>query len=177
MGNPNQEQPLALPLVGILARPNAPIERSLEELAARWGPLKRADSRFLFDQTDYYRDEMGEPLYRRWVRLETLEDPANLKQWKQVTNSVEDEFRDPKGNRRVNLDPGYLMYELFVLGSNKHDGQKIHLGDGVFADPQLQYGEGRFQPFPWSFPDFQTNQYYDCFESFREYYCTQRSQH
>lgn len=173
-GDPNQEEPLALPVFGFLAREKEAIRRAVTLLKEHRPGLVLHGESFPFDFTSYYEEEMGAPLWRWWGRASELADPSRLREWKHTTDDLEGSLSDQNGNRTVNIDPGYLTYELLVLGSFKHEGQKIYLGDGVFADMQLRYGEGAFESFPWSFPDFQSERYYDCFHEYRLYYRTRR---
>ena len=46
-----------------------------------------------------------------------------------------------------------------MLASFKGRGNKLYLDEGVWADMILVYEQGRFQPLPWSFPDFRAGAY------------------
>jgi len=113
---------------------------------------------------------MGSGILRWWGYRDTLENPAKLSTWKHKTREVEQQFVDSNGNRTINIDPGYLNFGLFVLASYKYDLQKIAIGNGVYADPLLVFVEGNFQPFEWSFPDFQKPDYYPVLNEFRRRY-------
>ncbi|MDM7925702.1 MAG: DUF4416 family protein, partial [bacterium] len=69
--------------------------------------------------------------------------------------------------RRVNFDPGYMDYDKFVLASAKYNGQKVYLDLGIWADLTLHYEKGRFDPYPWSFPDFKSGLYQEVFMEIR----------
>jgi hypothetical protein len=76
--------------------------------------------------------------------------------------------------RRVNLDPGIMDYDKFVLASAKYNGQKVYLDRGIWADLTLHYEKGRFDPYPWSFPDFKSRIYDGAFMEIRQLYKKQR---
>lgn len=164
-----------LPVISILAHRARDLSGAVSHLTDRWDQYTLIGPGFLFDETDYYGEELGYPLLRWWGFRDQLANPAELKEWKQTCSEIEDNLRDNDDNRTVNIDPGYINYGLLVLGSHKYDLQKIYLGDGVYADPVLQYGDGEFKPFPWSFPDFKQDTYYSLLEEIRDRYSEHRN--
>lgn len=165
-----------LPVVSILSPRAKRLSITMERLTEAWPDLRLLSPPVVFDETDYYEEEIGYPLLRWWGYRNQLADPSKLKMWKQESSKIEDELSDDQSDRTVNIDPGYLNYGLLVLGSFKYDLQKIYLGDGVYADPVLQFGEGEFHPFEWSFPDFQVSKYYPILSTMRNYYKKLRNQ-
>jgi hypothetical protein len=159
-----------LPVISILSSRAHHLGDTIPRLTDRWTDFKLIAPPHVFDETHYYEEEMDYPLLRWWGYRDRLADPSDLVGWKSTCSDIEDQLRSGDGDRTVNIDPGYLNYGLVVLASNKYDLQKIYLGDGVYADPVLQYGDGQFQSFPWSFPDFKDDEYYATLETFREYY-------
>ncbi|RKZ07735.1 DUF4416 domain-containing protein [Candidatus Fermentibacteria bacterium] len=107
-----------------------------------------------FDLSDYYEEEMGEELTRQWFSFELLRDASLLAEWKLICAGIEEQFLDKCGNRKINIDPGYLDYGKLVLASFKSAPDKIYIGKGVWAHTCLRYGHGRFTAPEHSFPDF-----------------------
>lgn len=152
-------------------------DRALTEVHKRleqvWGPVDFSGADHPFDLTDYYLPEMGADLKRRLLSFQQLVPPESLREAKLITNSIEDEMA-VNHQRRVNLDVGYLDHNKIVLGSVKYAGQKIHLGDGIYADLVARYRAGRYRPFEWTFPDFRDGRYDDELLQIRSTYLKQR---
>ncbi|HHL39523.1 MAG TPA: DUF4416 family protein [Deltaproteobacteria bacterium] len=123
-------------------------------LAGRFGPIEMMSPLFSFDHTDYYREEFGEGLLRRFISFERPVPPDELADLKLFTNGVEETYRRDDGRRRVNIDPGYLTLERLVLASCKNFTHRIYLGRGVYADLTLVYRDGEFRALEWTFPDY-----------------------
>jgi hypothetical protein len=134
------------------------LPETYEHLAAQWGVIDFTGLDRLFDLSDYYEPEMGPNLFRRLVAFEALRNPDKLAEAKRACIEIEAALSGAKG-RRVNLDIGYLDHNKVVLASVKAAGQKIYLSDGIYADLIARYGDGRYQPFAWTFPDFKDGRY------------------
>jgi hypothetical protein len=128
----------------------AEITRDLEE---RLGPVDMVSAWLNFDFTTYYDREMGAPLSRRLVVFKPLVEQTQLAAIKGITNRLEHQYQD-QGRRRVNIDPGYLLPERFVLATGKNFTHRIYLGQGIYADLTLIYQKGAFRTLPWTYPDY-----------------------
>jgi hypothetical protein len=125
----------------------------VERLADYFGPPDLVGPWWPFDVTAYYTSEMGPSLGRRLVSFQHLADPAQLAAWKVFTNELEQAFS--LGERRLaNLDPGYVSRERLVLATGKNYSHRIYLDHGIYGDLTLVYGEGSFQPLPWTYQDY-----------------------
>jgi hypothetical protein len=140
-------------VVSVIYREAGRFEEALARLAAEWGPPARISEVFPFDRTGYYREEMGEPLYRKFYVGERPFPRDALAHAKLAAERIEREFSEC-GRRTVNLDPGILTYENFVLATGKNYGHRVYLRDGVFADLTLTYRKGEYLPLPWTYPDY-----------------------
>ena len=174
MAKPQAATPVKL-LVAILWTGEAALRAALEELHAEWGEIDFTGADRPFDRTDYYLDEMGADLLRRLVSFADLVPPESIRTAKLRCNEIEDRMSAER-RRRVNLDIGYLDHNKIVLASVKYAGQKIHLGDGVYADLVARYKDGRYQPFEWTFPDFRDGRYDGELAQIREQYLRQLRQ-
>jgi hypothetical protein len=145
-------------LAAILYREGAPLAQCLDMLQARFSSLDFQGEDHPFTQTAYYQPEMGDGLMRRLVSFTHLVEPAALVQAKHAAREIEQAL-SIDGQRRVNVDMGYLDLFKLVLASVKGRGNKLYLSDGVWADMTLLYERGEFRPLPWSFPDFAAGTY------------------
>lgn len=152
MSTPHPPQPAKL-IVGFLLRDRslaADIARDIEE---RLGAAEMVSPWFDFDFTTYYEREMGAPLSRRMMVIKPLIQQMQLAAVKGLTNRLEEKYRQ-HGDRRVNIDPGYLLPERFVLATGKNFTHRIYVGDGIYADLTLIYRKGAFRILPWTYPDY-----------------------
>ncbi len=174
MAKPQAAMPVKL-FVAVLWADTDALRAALDELRALWGEFDFIGADRPFDRTDYYAEEMGSHLQRRLVTLTNLVPPESIRTAKLRCNEIEDRLI-AAGGRRVNLDIGYLDHNKLVLASVKYAGQKIHLGDGVYADLVARYKHGRYQPFEWTFPDFRDGRYDDELDQIRKTYLQQLRQ-
>ena len=144
--------PPARLLVSAIYREEARFEEALAGIAGRLGQVERTSGAFPFDRTDYYEREMGAPLRRRFAVMERLVPRETLPGAKIAAEEVEREL-SVGGRRTVNLDPGLLTEENFLLSTGKNYSHRVYLGDGVFADLTLVYRQGEFRALPWTYPD------------------------
>jgi hypothetical protein len=107
-----------------------------------------------FTQTTYYEREMGSNLTRLYIAFDPLINIAALATVKHLTNQFEARWTTPQGQRRVNLDPGYLDLAKVVLASTKDHSHRLYIGDGIFAEVTLRYRQHTFQPWEWTYPDY-----------------------
>ena len=140
-------------VIGLLLRDRSRIRPTVDELSAAFGPLDLVSPWLPFDYTDYYQGEMGGPLHRRLLAYKQLVAQDGLAAIKCTTNRME--ARDTmEGRRRVNIDPGLLLPERFVLATGKNFSHRIYIGQGIYADLTLIYTGGAYQTLPWTYPDY-----------------------
>jgi len=151
------------------------LAKATDLLKRKYGDIDFESDLFTFEVSDYYRLEMGWPIFRVFWSFEQLIDPKAIAAIKIECNEIEDQLAID-GKRKVNLDAGYLDYDKIVLASAKYNWQKIYLDLGIYADLTLRYEKGKYVPFPWSFPDFKQGHYNQTLLRIREIYKQQMKQ-
>ena len=152
MSIPQAPKPAKL-VIGLIMKDRTFFGPAGAELSAGYGPVDMVSSWMPFDYTTYYEPEMGSPLYRRVLTYKNLISQDSLPEIKLATNRLE-QFLAQGGKRRVNIDPGYLLYERFVLASGKNFSHRIYIGSNIYADLTLIYQRGGFEKLPWTYPDY-----------------------
>ena len=152
MSRPQLPKPAKL-LIGLIMQEKCYIAAAADALIEKFGPVDMASSWFPFDYTTYYEPEMGAPLFRRILAFKTLIKQSELAQIKLATNELEQEY-STGGKRTVNIDPGYMLHERFVLATGKNYSHRIYIGRRIYADLTLIYKDGRFRALPWTYPDY-----------------------
>jgi hypothetical protein len=160
--------PLPVKLViGILYVNKDYLRETLNLLRKEFGEIDYESQEIKFDRTNYYANEMAEILFRKFISVEQLIDPERLKAIKLFTNDIEQRLMY-EGKRMVNLDPGYLTEAKFILASAKNYQHRIYLGKGIFAEQELRWRHGEWNPFEWTYPDYRTEEYKKIFGEIRK---------
>ncbi len=152
MSIPREPNP-AKPVIGLFMKEKSLLEPAASELVRMLGPADMVSAWLPFDYTDYYEPETGSPLFRRVFAFKELMQQDFLAEIKLMTNALELKFAE-NGKRRVNIDPGYMLHERFVLATGKNYSHRIYIGKGIYADLTLIYTKGSFQTLPWTYPDY-----------------------
>jgi hypothetical protein len=152
MSIPLSPKPAKL-IIGLFMKEKSLFEPLAKELADKFGSVDMVSSWFPFDYTAYYEPEMGAPLFRRLLVFKRFIEQTDLSSIKNTTNALEMKFSE-NGERTVNIDPGYMLPERFVLATGKNYTHRIYIGRGIYADLTLIYQKGGFQKLPWTYPDY-----------------------
>jgi len=161
---------------GMLSGDAALLAGAAERLAQEHSAIDTTSEVFAFDYTDYYEPEMGPGLLRQFVSFAPLIDPGEIAAVKLRTNELEQEIAQEAGAplaRPINLDPGYLTLSKVVLATAKDYAHRLYLGQGIYAEVTLHYQDGRFNEWPWTYPDYKTPGYHAYFTVLRERYLAQ----
>ena len=145
------------------------INEALEILSGRYGEADFISPFLRFDYTDYYAQETGTKLVRRFVSFAELIRPESLADIKLLTNTLEDRFSEA-GKRRLNIDPGYIAHAHLILATGKGYTHRPYLRDGIYADLTLVYQDGSFRGLPWTYPDYCSPDVIDILKTIRRCY-------
>jgi hypothetical protein len=177
MGSIRTFNPVKL-FVGILVSDAGRLAEVESRLSAEHGAIDRRSPVIPFNFTDYYRREMGDRILRAFFSFEHLIDADRLPEIKHWTNVLEAEFAQaggPSGDiqRPVNLDPGYIEHSKVILASTKNFYHRMYLGRGIFGEVTMHFRNNDWEFFPWTYPDYQSEEYRKFFLELRQRYRSQ----
>lgn len=147
--------PKSLLFMGILYAPNVALPELTQEISEYFGSVVLLSESFLFLETDYYYAEMGENISRVWIGFDRFVEPEKIIDIKHACNSMELNRYSFSGKRQVNLDPGYINLGKVVLASTKNNQHRLYLGQGIYGEVTLRYRKKRFEPWEWTYADYQ----------------------
>ena len=148
-------------------------QAACEKFSQIYGPLDYESELIPFTATDFYREEMGEGLLRKFCSFRHLIVPSEIIKAKHLSAGIEKELAGQGGGRLVNIDPGYMCLGKIILSSFKDHQHRIYLGDGVYAECTMRFRRGRWDPWEWTFPDYQSEEYNRIFLEIRKIYYDQ----
>lgn len=125
-----------------------------------------------FNYTNYYDEEMGNPIYRCFLSFERLISPDKLVNIKKQTNILEKKFAI-ENKRKVNIDPGYMTLAKFILATTKDYQHRIYIRSCIFEEVTLFYRNKKWQHFEWTYPDYRSEEYKKILEEIRKIYIKQ----
>lgn len=128
-------------------------------LKKKYGKIDYKTSDFDFKETDYYNEEMGNDLKTRYISFQKLVKRDKLPEIKKFCSKLENIYstlKEDQNRRSVNIDPGLLSLENFILATGKPYSHRIYLGKGVWADLTLIYQKEDFINLPWTYPNYQS---------------------
>jgi len=156
MSHPKLPEPVKL-FVSALAGDAGLLETIIRALVERHGDPDYVSEIHTFAYTDYYAAEMGPTLVRRFVAFDGLIRPEELPAIKLETNALEGQLSGGVA-RRVNIDPGYIAKQHFILATGKGFSHRPYIGQGIYADLTLVYRKETYRPLEWTYPDYRSEQ-------------------
>ena len=164
------KEPPKVKLISSLFSPEEGLlDRVILEMEDHFGPADWKSEKMVFNRTRYYANEMGWPLFRRFISFSRLKAPDALVDIKLLTNKLEQGHR-ARTRRTINIDPGYLSLERLILATGKNYIHRIYLNRGIYADLTLVFHAGTFKPLPWTYPDYANEKVIRYFNTVRTEY-------
>jgi len=171
MGSIRVFNPVKL-FVGVLVSEEGLIPDVESHLSSSYGPIDDRSPTVPFTFTDYYRREMGDHILRVFFSFERLIEADRLPDIKRETNALEETFaaQVTTVKRPVNLDPGYLENAKMILASTKNFYHRMYLGRGIFGEVTMHFRNNGYEFFPWTYPDYKSEEYQTFFRGLRAIY-------
>lgn len=168
MGKIKKILPVKL-IVGFIFKEGPALKKAETLLKKIYGEIDFESQILDFSHSDYYEEEFGRGLKRKFISFKKLIPPQKLPKIKAAANQIENKLSE--GQRRlINIDPGYLDMAKLVLASTKDYYHRIYLDKGIFAEITLFYRGKTFTPWEWTYPDYKTSEYIAIFNAIRENY-------
>ena len=162
-------------IIGFIYNSDEVYKQALKIMVEKFGPYDFETEEFSFTEefSSYYDEELGGAAKRKILSFERLVNPEDQADIKTFTNSVEADF-SIDGNRKVNLDPGFLSHGRLLLATTKKTGFRIPLKDGIYTELTLFYARGEWQKLPWTYRDYQSKRVQSFLTDVRRRYLEQR---
>lgn len=154
---------------GCIFQDEALFDEAAAHVVSAYGAIDIQSPVMDFTFTDYYGEEMGAGLKRKFASLQRLFAADDIAAIKDFSIALEQRYA-LDGKRRINIDPGYLTLAKVVLSTTKDFAHRIYLRDGIFAEVTLLFKDKKFVDLPWTFPDYKTAQYQRYFYTLRDTY-------
>ncbi len=157
-------------IIGILAADRQCLHAGIEALTHKLGTADFTSDVWLFDKTDYYKDQTGPHILRQFLSFERLIDPALLAKIKHKTNKLERKLAARLAlpvPRPVNLDPGIIEPSKLILATTKNYSHRIYIGKRMYAEVTLVFDKGAWRPLKYTYPDYKQRCYFVFFEKVR----------
>jgi hypothetical protein len=150
-------------------------DRALSMLKNAFGEIDGESERFSFSQdfSNYYDDELGGEGQRVIFSFCELVDASRQAEIKEMTNEME-RILSENGNRRINLDPGFINHGRLMLATTKNAGFRIPLKNGIYTELTLFWAKGEWHKLPWSYRDYQSERVQRFLTEVRKIYLNQR---
>jgi hypothetical protein len=158
-------------IVGILAANHQCLHAAIDILTDKFGRLDYSSEVWPFDKTDYYSEQTGQRILRKFVSVDKLINPGKLARIKLQTNKFERKLAKSMSlplPRPVNLDPGIIEPSKLILATTKNYSHRIYIGKKMYAEVTLIYDKGKWCPFEYTYPDYKQQCYFDFFSKVRE---------
>lgn len=164
-------------IVGVIYNDMEVYEQALSMLTNAFGEIDGESERFSFskDFSDYYDEELGGEGLRVIFSFKELVDASRQAEIKEMTNEME-RILSKGGNRKINLDPGFINHGRLMLATTKNAGFRIPLKNGIYTELTLFWAKGEWHKLPWSYRDYQSEKVQKFITEVRKRYLAQRKE-
>ena len=147
-------------------------------LIKRFGSIDLESNIQSFNFTNYYEKELGKDLIQKLFSFGSLIKREKLPEIKKITNDIEinlikkkDIRKDMSSSKRsINLDPGYISLDKFILASTKNGPSRIYLNNGIYAEITLRFINKSFMPGEYTYLNYKTEEYIEFLNNIRQKY-------
>ncbi len=165
-------------IMGVIFCEDETLEAAMAKLTERFGDCDAVCEEFSFSEefSTYYDEELGGKGRRRIYSFKKLVDPAYQAEIKEFTNALEAEF-SKDGQRKINLDPGFINHGRLMLPTTKATGFRVPLARGIHTELTLFWARGGWNDFPWSYRDYKSEKVKAFLTEVRRGYLKQRKEY
>ena len=164
-------------IISVITSDKNLFSRYKEILIKRFGGVDIESNTQPFNYTDYYEKEFGENLMQKLLSFSTLIRQDELAEIKIITNGLEKNNLDKniKTNiipykRKINLDPGYITLNKYILASTKNGPSRIYLNQGIYAEIMLRFINKKYVSCEYTYPNYKTYEYINFLTTVRQKY-------
>lgn len=153
------------------------LDRTPGIIGEHFGPVGLASDRFEFTETDYYAEEMGQPIKKQFFCCSDLFDADFLNEAKIRCNAIEASIAATNQYpvaRPLNIDPGYIDGGKLALASTKGPPHRFYIGQGIYVESTLSFRKNVWVEWPWTYRDFKRADYHHFLHAARRYFLERR---
>jgi hypothetical protein len=164
-------------IIGIIYSDKKLLDKALLALTEAFGEIDAVSDEFSFSKefSGYYDEELGGEGLRRIYSFRELIAPERQAEIKRFTNELELRL-SPDGNRKVNIDPGFINHGRLMLATTKKAGFRIPLKRGIYTELTLYWARGEWHKLPWTYRDYQSERVQKFITRSRSRYLEQRKE-
>ncbi|MFO7734912.1 MAG: DUF4416 family protein [bacterium] len=142
-------------IFAIMFREDEILSKTVNGLKSIYGQFDMKSAPYDFSAiSSYYDEEMGNGIKKQIFSVESLLPRDRLSDAKLHAVSLEEKLSTSENRRRVNIDPGLVTLENFLLATGKNFSHRIYLGKGVFAEVTMFLGKKKTTELPWTYRDY-----------------------
>lgn len=164
-------------IIGVIYNDMEVYGKAMEMLKDAFGEVDYESERFSFSKefSDYYDGELGGEGMRVILSFRKTVDPSRQAEIKIATNEME-RILSVDGNRKINLDPGFISSGRLMLATTKKIGFRIPLQDGIYTELTLFWAKGGWHKLPWTYRDYQSERVQKFLTKVRKAYLDERKE-